>query len=84
MAKSKNVSKDIHPPSWDISLEEYLQRQSLLTPHFFRNVLALTQTLPGFPQLFLQVADFSSPLLRLTLQDAAFLLYFLQHTFNWL
>lgn len=84
MAKSKNVSKDIHPPSCDISLEEYLQRQCWLTPHFFCSVLALTQILSGFPQLFLQVADFSSPLLKLTLQDAVFLLHFLKHTFNWL
>lgn len=82
--KSKNVSKAIHPPSWDISLEKYLQTLSLLTPHFFCHILALAQTLFGLPQLFLQVADFSGPLLRLTLKEAVFLLRFLKHTFNWL
>lgn len=58
--------------------------QGLLTPHFLCQILALTPTLLGLLQFFLQVADLSGTLLTLTLEEAVLLLHFLKHKLTWL
>ena len=76
----RNFESCLPPPGEHEPRETALKILHLLTLHFFCKTLALTQTLLDLLQLFLQVADLSGPLLRLTLHEAVFPLHLLKHT----